>query len=137
MKTKRAYYTCPILAALATKYHGIKLIEEHTNANRSEEDEMLDWVEDTLDEMLGIVRYYVSEESMHLLEPQLDDGVEYTGLKGVWPTYGTVTSFSFPIDKTNLSVGLNSWCAPALKEDLIIFKRNNIPFPWPEFWEVE
>ncbi len=131
MKTKRAYYDDPVMALLATK-HGIRLyngkdisvlLTQDDLASRLYSHNARDITE----------KYYIHPDDMHMLEPRKEDVVELSGLKGVWPTFATVTNFSFPIESTNISVGLNSWCAPAKLEDLKIIIRNNLPFPWPKF----
>jgi hypothetical protein len=81
-------------------------------------------------------RIYIHPDSLHLLEPQKDDVVEMLGIKSVWPVYGTVTPFVFPIETADAAIGVNSWCAPAATKDLKIIQRNGIAFHWPESEEA-
>lgn len=130
MKTKRAYYTCPILAALASEYHGARFADK--DGKKLE----IDITDSGLTWYRGLRKYqdevwFYRQESMRLLEPTLEDlwikppkGIY---LLGAW-FIGREDSLSEFRDLKENNPG-----------EFARFKlemRNNMPFPWPEFEDL-
>jgi hypothetical protein len=121
MKDKRAYYTCPILAALAAQYHGIRFVDKEGQRlvfNLTSSGVIWHWFQSTTLEEYTNNMWYIAPESMHLLDPQLDDLA--------WWTLGD-----------GKALGLATPMLISQGGCVEIVQRNNIPFPWPEFWGVE
>lgn len=119
METKRAYYTCPVMAMLALK-HGIKLVQYISSSGCwiiKEPREIADDFEEEPEDL----KYHIALESMHLLEPDRDDPI-YLGKRNGQHSVGFAGNHTL----TDL-----------IENGYEIMRRNNKPFPWPEFEEVE
>lgn len=136
MKTKRAYYTCPILAALAAKHFGMKFgIKFHGRViwdcltggeGRSKQNEWRPLA--TPEEIFECPhdQYYIHPDSMRLLEPVMGDIVQLKDNHVGWvKEYGDIETAG---DRVIGNIDQGTW---------MVLQRNGMPFPWPEFEEME
>src|SRR5579872_4619641 len=80
--SKRFFYDCPIKAAFMAKYHGMKIhgpVQKPTGGIETSTRPMPVWILARAIEAAekgmvpGDARYYIADESLHLLEPQEHD----------------------------------------------------------------
>jgi hypothetical protein len=142
MTGKRYFYTDPLAAAWMSKHFGMETYIGHLPDNYDAYGPS-NWhhcVDDYRYRQEKLRQppplFYVHPDSLKLLEPQTGDLVEDTGLKGVWPVYGTVAVFVFPIESADAAIGVNSWCTPAKTSAMRIVRRNGIAFHMPESEEA-
>jgi hypothetical protein len=147
--SKCYFYTDPLAASWMAKHFGMRFVCEFTAGERREfgipaTDENFLFSDCGFDggsiERWGEIietskkfrKIILHPDWDHLLEPQKDDVVEDKGITGVWPVYGTVTVFQFPIETADTAIGVNSWCAPTQSKNLRVIQRNGLAFHYPE-----
>lgn len=137
----RYYYDCPIKAAFMAKYHRFKILFETNNGELALWQKQ--WIH--LHELECPKKFFVAEESLPLLQPQVGDVVESTkGTMGgisvgflkskQWiPAYGLPANFDLwtivPRFGDGSPIGQH-WAKPDEWQKII--QRNGTPFIMPE-----
>lgn len=105
----RYYYDCPIKAAYMAKYFGISFDGQSFEYIATAYcDYRAEWFKEANPE-----KYYLTDDSLHLLEPQVGDMVFYP-----YNDAAVILGEFFPVPKVGTK--------------LKIIQRNGIPFMWPE-----
>lgn len=117
METKRAYYTCPVMALLALK-HGIELFEFGLLGDLWEIRDA--HILGDIKEKQGAFKYYIKLESMYLLQPKRDDPI-YLGERN---------------GRHSVGFAGNHTLTDLIENGYEIMRRNNMPFPWPQFEDL-
>lgn len=100
---RRYYYDDPLAAGWQCVRHGMKFENDNPSIG-------LDWLSGKV--LYYGERYYIHPDSLHLLEPQKDDGIEF---------------------ESDTEQYLYFWGAGhGLNELEKIIQRNGIPFHWPK-----